>query len=114
MRRGPPGMRPQTEKAGRMSLPAWIIKKVAAATFLKRMHPAARIIYLPVADKFHTCRARCVFSHVHAAAENIFHSFRACGRKTLRGIFDTLKRKRCDAPLPFLSQGERFHLPALF
>ena len=66
MRRGPPGMRPQTEKAGRMSLPAWIIKKVADATFLKRMHPAARIIYLPVADKFHTCRVRSIFCHTAA------------------------------------------------
>ena len=47
-------------------------EKVAVATFSRRLRPAARIIYLPVADKFHTCRARSVFSHVHAAAENKF------------------------------------------
>jgi hypothetical protein len=48
--------------------------------FFEKMHPAARRICLPQTDKFHTCRARGVFCHVHAAAENKFHPFRACGR----------------------------------
>ena len=31
------------------------------------------------ADKFHTCSLRCVFVHVHAAAENDFHFLRRFG-----------------------------------
>ena len=57
------------------------VEKVSKATFSTRIHPAARIISLPVADKFHTCRAKSVFSHVHAAAENRFYTFRAYGAK---------------------------------
>ena len=49
-----------------------LVEKVAAATFSKRLHPAACIICLPLADKFHTCRARSIFCQVHAPAENDF------------------------------------------
>ena len=71
------------------------VEKVAAATFSKRLRPAARIICLPLADKFHTCRARSVFSHVHAAAENRFDIFRACGRDCAAvGSFTALQMQR--------------------
>ena len=44
--------------------------------FRQVLQSAARIICLPMADKFHTCSLRCVFVHVHAAAENDFHFIR--------------------------------------
>ena len=33
-----------------------------------------------------------MFPDVHAAGKHDLHLFRACGRETLRGFFDTLKR----------------------
>ena len=48
--------------------------------FRQVLQSAARIICLPLADKFHTCSLRCVFVHVHAAAENDFNFIRRfCG-----------------------------------
>ena len=43
------------------------------------MQSAARIICLPMADKFHTCILRSVFVHVHAAAENDLRFIRRFG-----------------------------------
>ena len=36
--------------------------------------------------------ARSIFCHAHVAAENDFTFFTACGRRTLRGFFDKLRR----------------------
>ena len=36
-------------------------------------------------------QAGVYFPDVHAAGKNDLHLFRACGRETLRGFFDTLK-----------------------
>ena len=49
---------------------------------------------LPAAAKFHTCRVRSVFSHIHAAAENRFYAFRACGHETLGGFFESIRAPR--------------------
>ena len=40
------------------------------------LQSAARIICLPVANKFHTCSLRSVFVHVHAAVKNDFDFIR--------------------------------------
>ena len=53
------------------------VEKVAAATFSKRLHPATRIIYPLTADKFHTCRARSVFSHAAAFEKYAYGIFLA-------------------------------------
>ena len=58
------------------------------------MRPAARTSCPPKADSLHTCRPECIFPDVHAAWKNDLHLFRACGRETLRGFFDTLTRGR--------------------
>ena len=43
-----------------------------------------------MADSLHTCRPECIFPDVHAAGKNDLHLFRACGRETLQGFFNTL------------------------
>ena len=42
--------------------------------------------------QFDARSAQSVFCHAHVAAENQSYLFRACGRETLRGFFDKLKR----------------------
>ncbi len=79
--------RSERNRKRRHIVPALLtVEKVAAAAFSKRLHLATRRICLPQADKFCTCRARSVFSHLHAAAENRFRLFRTCGCETLRGF----------------------------
>ena len=41
--------------------------------FAKGLQSAARIICLPAANKFHTCRLRSIFCQVHAPAKNGLH-----------------------------------------
>ena len=40
--------------------------------------------------QFDAHSAQSVFCHAHVAAENESYCFRACGRETLRGLFDKL------------------------
>ena len=42
--------------------------------------------------QFDAHSARSIFCHAHVAAENDFTFFTACGRRTLRGFFDKLRR----------------------
>ena len=58
------------------------------------LQSAARIICLPVANKFHTCSLRSVFVHVHAAAKNDFDFFRRTCGELCEAFFDSLKGGR--------------------
>ena len=75
------------------SIPAGLLgcRKTPLEFFDNRPRPAARTSCPPKADSLHTCRPECIFPDVHAAGKNDLHVFRACGRETLRGFFDTLK-----------------------
>ena len=55
------------------------------------LQSAARIIYLPQADKFHTCSLRSMFCQVHAPTEHDFDFDLPLPRQTLRGFFDRLR-----------------------
>ena len=57
--------------------------------FRQVLQSAARIICLSLADKFRTCSLRCVFVHVHAAAENVSILFAAFAASSAR-LFDSL------------------------
>ena len=53
---------------------------------MKRLHPAARIICALAAHKFHTCRAFCVLSEVHAPGQTQFTLYSRLRARTLRGF----------------------------
>ena len=52
--------------------------------------------------QFDTHYARSIFTDVHAAGENVFNRFFACGQKTLRGFYNS------HAPPFFCEQGSMF------
>ena len=77
-------------RSGRLSLSKSLLTSSGTRTAwlgsrLKRLHPAARIIYALAAHKFHTCRAFCVLSDVHAAGQNLSTFYFAVRGETLRG-----------------------------
>ena len=73
--------------------------------FRQVLQSAARTICLPLADKFHTCSLRCVFVHVHAAAENDFHFIRRFHGE-LCEVFSRSERRRLP---PLLFAAVRFY-----
>ena len=48
-----------------------LVEKVLRPFPTDFLQSAARIICLPMADKFHTCSLRSIFRQVHALTENV-------------------------------------------
>ena len=67
--------KPYEKTSGKPEVSVW--RKSPSGLSAKFLQSAARIICLPLANKFHTCSLRCVFVHVHAAAKNDFYGFAA-------------------------------------
>ena len=61
---------------------------------LRGLHPAARIISAPSAQKFHTCRASRVFPDVHAAGKNKLDFICAVRGANSARLFDILIQEK--------------------
>ena len=79
------------------------LAKKPSGFFASSLQSAARIICLPLADKFHTCSLSCVFVHVHAAVENDFHFIRRFRGELCEAFFDSLKQEGKCLPVSYSS-----------
>ena len=104
-----------TEKQAGTKPACETVKKGLFPFLTKGLQSAARTPCPPTADNSHTCSLIGIFCQVQevncpegarettlgcAPTENDQNSFAACGRQTLRGFFDTL-RKGCSEEQPF-------------
>jgi len=64
-----------------------LVEKPLSGFSASILQSVARIICLPMADKFHTYSLRSIFRQVHALAENVFGSCFLLTQKTLRGFW---------------------------
>ena len=86
IKRTPSGVRLIFERVKKVFLTRSQTRTAELGSRLKRLHPAARIICALFAHKFHTCRAFCVLSEVHAPGQNRFTFYSRLRARTLRGF----------------------------
>ena len=69
-----------------------ILSKKSFGLFRQFLQSAARIIYLPEADKFHTSSLRCILRQVHALVQNVSEFIFCFRRKLCEAFFAVCNR----------------------